>query len=189
MIKNWRKEWQDDLPFYLVQLMPYNESANVADWATIRSEQEKAAKVIPNVYMVTLVNTGEAYEIHPKNKKTVAYSLANAVKNIQFGENVEYSGPILSGCKKIPQGIELEFSHAKELTLKGDRLLDLQLINNENALIPFKAVIENDRLKLFYNTTEVVSKITLGYCNAPEHNLYNDSGYLASPFCIENPFS
>ena len=74
MIKNWREIWNDNIPFYIVQLMPYNEKAELADWAKIRSEQELVSKTVNNTYLVTLVNTNESEQIHPVNKKTVAMS-------------------------------------------------------------------------------------------------------------------
>lgn len=185
MINNWRQEWNDNLPFYLVQLMPYNEDANIADWAKIRSQQELASKTIPNTYMVTLVNTGEENEIHPQKKKTVACELANAVKNIQFGLDIEYCGPILEGYSILESGLELHFSHADGLSIKGDKIFDLHLFDKNNKSITFNERIKNKKLCLECENVHLVSKITLGYSNAPKHNLYNSSGFLASPFCLE----
>lgn len=184
MIKNWRDIWNDELPFYCVQLMPYNENPDVADWALIREQQEKASKTISGVYMVTLVNTGEADEIHPQKKKTVACELANAVKNIQFNQNVEYCGPILDGYKLLENGVELNFSHSEGLHINGDELLDLCVISQDKELISFEAVVTDNSLKILFGEKALPTKISLGYCNAPEHNLFNSAGYLASPFTI-----
>lgn len=182
MVKNWRENWNFNLPFYCVQLMPYNESPEVADWAMIRSQQELASKTIDNLYLVTLVNTGESDEIHPVNKKTVSYELANAVKNIQFKENIEYSGPVLDKANLFENKIELTFSHADGLVIKGEKLIDLHLYSDNVEVLPNDVEIIDNKLIIYLTSKEQINRITLGYKNAPEHNLYNSSGYLASPF-------
>jgi len=183
MIENWRELWNCNIPFYFVQLMPYNESPDVAAWQIIRNKQETASKTIPNTYLVTLVDTGESYEIHPQNKKTVSVALANAVRNVQFGDNVEYCGPIFEKYNLTENGVEIIFSHSEGLHIKGEELLDLYAYNSKNELITIDYEIANEKLRLFWENKPV--KIALGYRNAPYHNLYNNSDYLASPFCLE----
>lgn len=182
MINNWRKIWNDNLPFYIVQLMPYSERPEIADWAMIRSQQEKVAKTVDNTYLVTLVNTGESNEIHPINKKTVSYELANAVKYAQFKEEVEYCGPILEKYEYLEKEIKLTFSHADGLNFKGEKLCDFCVYAQNGKGLSFDVKILDNWLSVFLTDDEIPYRITLGYANAPEHNLYNSSGYLASPF-------
>ncbi len=185
MIKNWRNIWNDNLPFYIVQLMPYIESPEVADWAMIRAQQEKVSKTVDNTYLVTLVNTGESEEIHPVNKKSVANALANAVKNIQFNENVEYCGPVLEEYEYSENEINLIFSHADGLEIKGAELFDFYIHSKNGDELPFDIKIEKNSIIISLTSGAIPFKISLGYVNAPKHNLYNSAGYLASPFNIE----
>ena len=69
MIDNWRSLWNDELSFYLVQLMPHPNSNESICWAAIRESQEKVSKVVNDVYLTTLVDTGEAALIHPTRKR------------------------------------------------------------------------------------------------------------------------
>lgn len=185
MIKNWREIWKDNLPFYIVQLMPYIEPANVSDWAMIRSQQEKVSKTVDNTYLVTLVNTNESKLIHPVKKKTVSYALANAVRNVQFKEKVEYCGPVLNDVKAFEDRVELNFLHADGLYVKGEELIDLYLYCNNCEVKPLNIEIKDNKLIIYFTNNKKPNKITLGYSNAPEHNLYNKAGYLASPFKFE----
>ncbi|MBQ6885789.1 MAG: hypothetical protein IJN56_08665 [Clostridia bacterium] len=182
MIKNWRELWQCNLPFYCVQLMPYDEAPDVADWAVIRSQQQLAAQTVDNVYLVTLVNTGEKNEIHPTKKKDIAYALSNAVRAVQHNESVEYSGPVLQTYKHIKNGVELVFSHAEGLHLKGNELQDTYVYDEEDRLLQVDFLLEKSSLIIICKCGVAPKTITMGYNNAPEHNLYNNSGYLASPF-------
>ena len=88
MIENWRDLWKEKLPFFLVQLMPYDEEDG--DWATIRKSQEAVSKNVDGVYMTTLVNTDEEKQIHPTKKHTVSMMLANAILHVLFGYDVMY---------------------------------------------------------------------------------------------------
>ncbi len=182
MIKNWRELWQCNLPFYCVQLMPYDEAPDIADWAVIRSQQQLASQTIDNVYLVTLVNTGEKNEIHPTKKKDVAYALSNAVRSVQHNESVEYCGPVLKTYKHIINGVELVFSHAEGLHFKGNELQDTYVYDANNQLLQVDFLLGENSLMIIGKGDATPKTITMGYNNAPEHNLYNNSGYLTSPF-------
>ncbi len=185
MIKNWRKIWNDNLPFYIVQLMPYIEKAEVADWAMIRNQQEQLTKTVDNTYLVTLVNTGESELIHPLQKKTVSLELANAVRNVQFNENVEYCGPVLEKYEYSKNKIKFIFAHADGLNIKGEELQDFHIYSQSGEEFSFETRIEGNSLYVFLTGDTIPYRITLGYANAPEHNLYNSAGYLASPFNLK----
>lgn len=182
MIENWRKLWNCNLPFYCVQIMPCDEPATVSDWAIIRHQQELVSKTVDNTYLVTLVDTGEKELLHPEKKKKVSYALANAVRNVQFKENIEYCGPVLENYRKIENGIELIFSHADGLHIKGENLLDTYIYDENDEQLPVSFIIEENRLKLCWKPNNKPNRLALGYNNAPMHNLYNSSDYLASPF-------
>lgn len=183
MIENWRALWQEELPFYLVQLMPYADGAACADLASIRLAQERASRQIPHTAMVTLVETGESHEIHPTHKDTVGHALANAVLHWQFGRTeLEYSGPICTACRREENGAQLIFSHADGLHFAGGKAEDIQVIDRGGAAhAPTAAVIEGNTLHLRWEAAVDAAGIDIGYRNAPQHTLYNAAGYLASP--------
>lgn len=182
MINNWREIWNDNLPFYIVQLMPYIGNPEMSDWAMIRAQQEKVTKTVNNTYLVTLVNTGESDKIHPINKKVVSYELANAVKYAQFNEAVEYCGPVLEKYECSQKEIKLTFSHADGLYIKDEKLCDFYVYAQNGEELSFDIKIIDNNLSVLLTSDKIPYKIALGYANAPEHNLYNSSGYLASPF-------
>lgn len=184
MVQNWRDLWNDNLPFYTVQLMPFDEDNKIADWAIIRKNQELAAKTIENVYLTTLVNTDEEKEIHPTKKSMVCKALANAILNTLYGEAIEYCGPVFESYQHIENGVRISFSHNNRLTVKNSRLLDVYAYDNENNVHSTSAEIKNNALEITWQSEVEVKRITMGYCNSPRHNLYNSEGFLASPFEI-----
>lgn len=185
MINNWRNLWKSNLPFYCVQLMPYEENEHVADWAIIREMQEKVSKNIENTYMVTLAETGDSHNIHPEHKNTISEELANAVLHTQFGKDIEYSGPVLESFTVEGNTANLIFTHAEGLNFKGGEPIDIYAFDPEEKKHHVRAFIKNNTLKIIWEPSIIVKEIRMGYSNAPKHNLYNRSGYLASPFNIK----
>ena len=185
MIENWRNLWNDNLAFYCVQLMPYFESEKYADWAAIRKNQEWASKNIDQVYMVTLQDTNEETQIHPTKKGRVATALANAVLCTKFDKGIEYSGPVYDGIEKLANGVKITFTHADGLCIKGNSLRDTYVFDAKNTSHKVNAKIDNNTLVINWNSEVNPKRITMGYANSPKHNLYNNSGYLASPFSID----
>ena len=71
LIHDWRRAWKNsDMPFYLVQLAGWQESALIqpnSSWAYLREAQANAL-ALEHTGMALAIDIGEAYDIHPKNK-------------------------------------------------------------------------------------------------------------------------
>lgn len=179
MINNWRDLFDANLPFYIVQIMPYVWGEK---WEIVRKCQEEVAKELDNVYMTTLVNTDENDKIHPNKKNTVAVMLANAVLSTLYGHDKIYSGPVYNQCKIKDNVAEISFIFGGGLHFDGaPNDIYLHYENGECAVADCK--IKHNKLYISLKS-EKPTRITMGYKNVPEHNLYNGAGYLASPFEI-----
>lgn len=179
LIANWRDLWQKELPFYIVQIAPFADSPE-NDWPHIRQAQERVTKEVPQTFLCTLNHTGEADNIHPTKKHHLAVELKNAVLANAYGYDVEYCGPVYDTAEKTAAGAVITFTHADGLHFDGNPT-DLSVYDAAGSPLPYAAAIEGNTLVL---TADGVARIELGWRNAPTHNLYNDSGYLASPFQI-----
>lgn len=190
LVSFWRKLWDCEFPFYVVQLMPYIAGPWFGDWAMVRAQQEKASKTIPGVYLTTLFETGESNEIHPKQKKCVGTALANAVLNTLFDrKELEYCGPVLKEWKKCGNTAELVFDHAEGLMLDCDWFIDTYIYDSNGIHYEVNGRTATGRIegdKLYVSWLENIDPvgIKMGYWNAPLHKLKNGSGYLASPFDV-----
>jgi len=81
MIASWRNAWQEELPFYFVQIAPY-KYGQPEEGVALRNAQ-RLAETTPNTAMVCISDIGNIDDIHPKNKKDVGNRLANvALKNL-----------------------------------------------------------------------------------------------------------
>lgn len=80
LIDDWRYRWCDsDLPFGIVQIAAFSASAEYDDsaiWPYLRASQTNAARKMKNVGIVSVLDVGDASDIHPKDKRSVGKRLA-----------------------------------------------------------------------------------------------------------------
>ena len=179
MMENWRDLWGENLPFYIVQIAAHADG-DWNDWPHIRQAQERVAKEVPGAYLVTLGHTGEAENIHPTKKHHLAEKLTAAVLTTLFGYDQEYCGPVVETVEKQSEGVCITFTHADGLHFDGD-MADLKVYDAAGNELDYAVVIHENRL---FIAAEGIARIELGWRNACTHNLYNEAGWLASPFQI-----
>ena len=200
LVKDWRKLWNEELPFCWAQLPNY---AGGSQWPTLRESQLKALNV-SNTGMITTIDIGEKDDIHPRNKQEIGRRFSLWALNTVYGKKVEYSGPLPVSREIKSDKIIVSFSHADGLKIKegtelkgfeiaGTQVKTKVLDENKKEIevttynyIPAKAVIENE--KVVVNSDKVKNPIAVRYAWAqnPECNLVNQDNLPASPFRFED---
>lgn len=96
LIRRWRKDFEFELmPFYYCQLTNYLAKSNNPSqpgWALIRVAQEKALE-LPMTGQAVLLDTGEAEDIHPINKKPAGHRLAALALANVYGKDIPCQSP------------------------------------------------------------------------------------------------
>ena len=88
-------QWkQGDFPFLYVQIAPYKDMT-----PEIREAQFLTLSRSPNTAMAVITDAGDAEDIHPADKKPVGRRLALAARALAYGQDIEYSGPLLGFYK------------------------------------------------------------------------------------------
>lgn len=185
LIACWRDAFRNPtLPFFVVQLTRYGEPDNgELLWPLIRQQQLEACKRIPHTAMVTTTDLGESLQIHPIRKKEIADRLFLAAQKLVFGENTEYCGPLPQTASLQNGGLTVTFSHSGDLTAEGE-LADIYCRTADGRTIHTPAHIEGDRLRIPLPVGETVCEVLAWYRNDARVNLFNSSGFPASPFCL-----
>ncbi|MCX6927657.1 MAG: 9-O-acetylesterase, partial [Verrucomicrobia bacterium] len=113
LVAGWRRVWGDsELPFYYVQIAPYNYGQDPEIIAEFW-EAQAAAQVIPHTGMAVINDIGDVRDIHPTNKQEVGRRLALWALAKTYGqENLEYSGPVLKAMAIEGGYLRLTFDHA-----------------------------------------------------------------------------
>ena len=92
LISDWRRLFsQGDFPFYIVSLpafMQHRDQPGDDAWAELREAQALTARNVRNCGLAVTVDTGEADNIHPKDKKIVGERLAFCALVKEYGKKI-----------------------------------------------------------------------------------------------------
>ena len=188
-INDWRKQFkQGDLPFLFVQLANYmNEVATPqqSDWAELRDAQA-AALQLPNTGMATIIDIGEAGDIHPKNKWDVGRRLAQAALRVAYKKDVVSSGPTYESMEVNNGTITLYFAKTTGKLVTKDKygyVHGFAVAGIDNIFYWAKASIKDNTV--IVTCDEVKNPLAVRYAwsdNPGVIDLYNAEGLPAVPF-------
>lgn len=193
MVGQWRADWNAELPFYAVQLpsfkAPQKEPVEKSNWALIRESFMTVSKEVPQVGMAIVIDSGEARNIHPKNKQVVGYRLAQQALAHTYKTGVVAGGPVYTGMKKVGSSIIVSFDDlGSGLMIKGEGpLKSFAIAGKDKSYVFATAKIVGDTVVV--SAPEITDPVSVRYAwanNPAGCNLYNKEGFPASPFRTDN---
>jgi len=191
MIEGWRKDFnQGNLPFYFVQVAPYNWEQNDStayNYAIFREAQEAILQKTKNAGMVVTMDVGEANDIHPRNKKAVGERLAFIALNNTYGfKNIVYQGPKFSKFKVDKGYVKVSFvseTIGSGLMTSDNRPPRHFYLAGEDKLFHLAtAKIVNNQIWLQSEKVKNPVAIRYAFTNYPITNTANKEGLPMVPF-------
>lgn len=188
MIADWRKVFgQGDFPFYIVSLPAFmqhqEQPPDGGGWADIRESQAIVARTVKNSALAVTIDTGEANNIHPADKKIVGDRLAFCALAKYYGEKIPYQGPTYDSVERLPGALKLHFKHTEGgLVVKGDKAGEFSISGADHKWHWADARIEGDDVVL--SSKDVPEPVAARYAwqSFPQATLYNGAGLPAVPF-------
>jgi len=189
MIRDWRRGWQQDLPFLFVQLANYKSPAikpAPSDWAELREAQAMTLS-LPQTAMASAIDLGEAENIHPDNKEEVGRRLSLAARGLIYQEDIAHSGPVYDSMEIIGNQIIISFDNQGAPLTSSDPygyLKGFTMARADREFNRAKAYILNDSTVVVYHDTMINPvAVRYGWADNPHDiNLYNETGLPALPF-------
>ncbi|MNE29515.1 hypothetical protein D3C80_1229980 [compost metagenome] len=187
MITDWRVRWQQGyLPFLYVQLANFMQQTPEpvnSEWAELRDAQLNTLNY-PQTAMATIIDIGEANDIHPKNKQDVGYRLALAAEAKVYNKSVVSQGPAFASQHIQGNTIVLHFSNAQNglITLKNEPLKGFAIAGSDQKFYWATATIKEDCIEVSSDKVSNPVAVRYGWADNPDCNLYNKNGLPASPF-------
>lgn len=187
MIGDWRKAFgQGNFPFYIVSLPEFQARRGVPgddSWAELREAQALTARVVPNSGLAVTIDTGDANDIHPKEKKVVGERLALCALAKTYGKKVVYAGPTFVSMKPEPGGLELRFKNTDGgLVMKGDKLGEFSLAGKDHKWYWADARIDGDSIIVSSPNVPEPKGARYAWQANPLATLFNGAGLPATPF-------
>jgi sialate O-acetylesterase len=188
LIKDWRNLWGQALSFYWVNLANFRKAADQpgdSDWAELREAQSMTLS-LPKTGQALAIDVGEADNIHPKDKQSVALRLAALALAKDYGQPVVYSGPVFQSLRIEGQRAILDFDHVHGGLVAQGRygyLKGFAIAGADHTWHWARAEIIGDQVEVSSPAVPTPVAVRYAWANNPDDaNLYNAAGFPATPF-------
>ncbi|MHC4856093.1 MAG: sialate O-acetylesterase [Planctomycetota bacterium] len=192
MVRSWRKAWSLGFPFYAVQLPNFKEpQVNPVEpeniWPVIRESFVYAAQNTPDVYTSSMIDLGEAKNIHPRNKQDVGRRMASTILNKTYGKDTPTTPFMKSFTVEDGKGVITFDYTGSGLMAKGGKLKTFAIAGADKKFIWADAEIVTRAGAdcVVVSSSQVKKPVAVRYAwadNPAECNLYSKEGFPASPF-------
>lgn len=189
-ISQWRKMTHSpDLPVFIVQLPFYHkqqtEPVENDSWGYFRYVQTKVTEAVPHSDYVVTLDTGNAEDVHPRQKQVIGQRLAALALETVYGKDLPGQPPEAVSLKAIGQsrysiGFENLYGALKTFDSEAPRGLAIQGDNGEWQWAQDLA-IDKDTLT-FRSPTGSPKAVRYNWASNPVGNLANAAGHPVGPF-------
>ena len=189
----WREHWeQPDLPYYYVQIAPYQYSDDHPhELPRFWEAQAEIEKQIANTGMVVVSDIGNLKDIHPTNKQGVGKRLANmALKRTYGHEDIIDSGPRYESMRIEGNKLILTFTNTGDglASRDGEPLNWFELAGEAQPWTDATATITApDTVSVSAEGITHPVAIRFAWHKLAEPNLMNSANLPAAPFRAGEP--
>jgi len=183
MIKDWRKKWNSDFPFYFVQIAPFENYNGLS--SSLRNVQRKTLKVEKTGMVVTL-DIGEIDDIHPSNKHDVGYRLAGLALSNDYGKPMVASGPLYKNFEVSGNTLNVTFDFiGSGLTSYDKELSAFEIAGADKKYVAAEAYIKNNKVYIYSSKIQNPKYARYAWKDTSVASLFNREGLPASTFTTE----
>ncbi|WP_373056518.1 sialate O-acetylesterase [Zunongwangia sp. H14] len=185
LIQSWRKQWDEEFPFYYAQIAPFNYGDNDAG-VTIRNAQRQVLE-LPKTGMIMTSDIGNTENIHPKNKLDPGLRFANLVLKEVYNKDIKNAyAPQFEKAEVDGRKVKIQFSHAEGLHInKKNKDSQFEVAGANGEFYPAKVSLKDDRIIVKSAKVKEPKSIRYSWGNTSTSNVFNASGLPASSFLEE----
>lgn len=185
MITSWRAEFNNDFPFYYVQIAPFNYGRPFE--GGVLRDQQRRTLALKNTGMAMTSDICMVEDIHPQNKQDVGFRLANIALKEHYNilEGQEVYGPLFENIEIIGNQIQVKFSHDKGLKSDGKKIELFEISNEKGEWFTAKAKLKNGVVVVSSKDVKSPKAVRYAWRSADICNIYNEVGLPASTFTSE----
>lgn len=187
LIALWRRKWNEELPFFIVQLAPFenmNGGMSGENYPIIREAQAMVTKKIDKTWLISTSDCGEQFDIHPKRKRKVGERLAMQALHYVYHKNILSDAPECIRCFAQGRTVILEFFNAGEGLRLDDENMDWMEIRQAGRTLSFSLrKIENCKMFLNVPDLEPEQKFSVEIAQKAYYciGLYNSADFPVIP--------
>lgn len=187
MIKSWRQTWNDDFPFYFVQIAPYNYP--VKDVGTLLREAQTKSLTVSKTGMVVISDlVSDTLVVHPKQKKEVGERLANYALADSYGFNsLSYKNPMFKTMEIKKNKVKVYFDNVPNgLISRNGELREFFIAGIDQNFVPAMAKIKGSSVIIWSPAIKYPVAVRFGFRNCSIPNLFSKEDLPACQFRTDN---
>ncbi|QBN20384.1 sialate O-acetylesterase [Flavobacterium nackdongense] len=176
LIKDWRTQFNEPtLPWLFVQLPSFDPGGDATKltWAETRDIQLQVWKEDPNTGMAVTIDLGEATNIHPTDKYTVAKRMLVQVRALVYGEQITHKSPIYQSHEVQGADMILSFDNLGSGLTAIKPITEFEIAGSDKIYKPATAtLLADNRIKLTNATVPNPAFARYAFLNFPTVSVF-----------------
>lgn len=184
MVSSWRAAWNTDVPFYFVQIAPFQYNNEQPLAALLREQQAKTASELSSTNMAVITDlVDNINDIHPTKKQAVANRLADFALVDLYGHEIrDYRSPLYQSHEINGHTIEISFMHLDGNLKAEGEITDLFIAGTDREFRPAQGKIKGQKLIVWADDVPQPQAVRFGFTETAMPNLFNERDLPVSPF-------
>lgn len=181
------------MPFYLVQMAPYNyghknakKIGSQAIYESVVSAQYKAAKEIEGCDVITIPDTvfGNVKNVHPPYKKVAGDRLAALALKYDYGKDIVSTGPRFQKATLDGSSVRVSFDHIDEglETSDGEAPSWFEVAAEGQEFVPAQVRIDGAQVLVSSPEVHAPQYVRMAWNNIAVQNLRDKNGWPVFSF-------
>ena len=185
LIKSWRSDFRDNLPFINIQIAGHIYSDTSSDdVADLRDAQASILDINNQQYVTSAIDYGEKSNIHPIHKNEVAKRVFNIIDEYIYNTNKNSLHPVYSSYDLINDSIKIHtINNDYPLFLRNTMKTGFIGINIKKEAVDLNNVAVDNHDVIIYGIKNI-KEIRYAYSYFPELTVYTANQLPLLPFKI-----
>jgi len=190
MIGEWRKQFNNEFPFYYVQIAPYTYESTYE--AALLMEQQTRSLSYPKTGMVVITDLVDNIKSqHPLNKLDVGLRLANLALAESYKKDIPapvYKNPLYKRMEIAKSKINVYFDYAPNgFKIKGEGIpTEFLIAGADQNFLPADVKLEKDHIIVTNKQIPNPVAVRFSFSNTGMSNIFNKEGLPLTPFRTDN---
>ncbi|WP_244215329.1 sialate O-acetylesterase [Pedobacter miscanthi] len=194
LVNLWRKAWGEQMPFYYVQIAPYDYSKQKSDKVVLTGDTEpnfweaqQQVLRLPNTGMISTSDLNDnGGDLHPTYKWEVGRRLALLALGKTYNQKIDFSGPVYKSVSFVGGKAILDFNYLKTDHLSS--ITGFTIASNDGKFINAEATVKDGKVIVSAKGIENPVAVRYNWTENPTGNFYSN-GLPALPFRTDNPLT
>lgn len=193
LINLWRKAWDEqDLPFYYVQIAPFDYSKQKSDKVVLTADTEpnfwEAQQQIlrlPNTGMISTSDLNDnGSDLHPTYKWEVGRRLGLLALGKTYNQKIDFSGPMYKTVVFKDGKALLDFDYLKT----SNKITGFTIAGKDGKFVDADAIAKDGKVVVSSKEVSQPTAVRYSWTESPTGDFYSN-GLPALPFRTDNPLT